>query len=335
MEGSLFAVYPLHVVEAVPAGTAFAPVPPAAGTWVYLTCPAAYEIVLETDERDDLEVFRVAGGCIVHMLYTPAVAFPCAPGLLFGVGEEAPAEGPLEAVVSAAYLAETRVAKLAEGFCESSSMVMDDYLRPDVLARLVEPPRRDRARCLGPADARRLTVLSGLDFGSCWRRAVLPASASLLLWSTAFARHLGELTGLEVLPPRAAARHVWLAEGTYTLLGSGHGDRLEAGLDLILTLQGPAGDACEHGGYTYISRESGGVLLQTLHRQNRLSLVYRSEGCARFIRYVASGQAPRSAGCSAPAPKRRQVEDTGHAGAEGDAGATTALILTYPIAEDP
>lgn len=174
--------------------------------------------------------------------------------------------------------------ELQEAFSESCTFTHKNIVHKDTYERVLETLIHSEYTLLGPADACRMgsvTAVHGFDTD--------------ILYSPAMLAWLQSLTGLDLAAPTHPARLWRLDRASYRMLNEERGDRLPHGLDLCICFT--TGNPCcvgEEGAVQYIDKGTGEILVRLEPVGNSLHLAYRTEGAARFIRYIPKKSALES-----------------------------------------
>ena len=167
---------------------------------------------------------------------------------------------------------------LIETFCEDSYLRISDFLNKDFLSSVkneIQEHKNDLVP-VGPLNVRQFKWMS--------TPSTTIQSMINMLESDDFKRFLSEITSLEigkiVVPPRC----ILLEPGSMRIM---HDNYVEPnGIDLFIALSDEFNNS-EEVKWVYVSNEDGEVIEEFQFKENVLNVVYRSEGCSRFIPYVS------------------------------------------------
>ncbi|RKP23180.1 Oxoglutarate and iron-dependent oxygenase degradation C-term-domain-containing protein [Syncephalis pseudoplumigaleata] len=227
---------------------------------------------------------------------------------------------PLADWICADYLTDAAKTRISEQFINESMVQLQEFLRGDVRDKLAGAMRLLRRyhsahgdtvlawQTNGPASLRRYAqwhTAMTIEDASIAEAAQLLNDFDAFLQSEALAHYLQHVTGLSMVDIAASGVFGQLrrvVHGDYTLLRDDW--REPSGLDVllhILTTPDEAkatGDdavawpdttaedgASWQGAYHYINEEDGDLLATLTPADNALTLVYRDEGVARFLKY--------------------------------------------------
>lgn len=167
---------------------------------------------------------------------------------------------------------------LQEKFEDFPVMTIDNFCPAKTVVEIMGMLKESRESLVGPPDFCRFTMCS-------------PDIDLRFLYSDIFITYLKNITGLEIKAPAFRASTWKLEKGSYWMLNEDHGDRDKEGLDLILCFCETEPLDPDLAAFHYINKEDGEVLAKIAPTNNSMSLAYRTEGAARFIRYIPKSSA--------------------------------------------
>jgi Rps23 Pro-64 3,4-dihydroxylase Tpa1-like proline 4-hydroxylase len=216
--------------------------------------------------------------------------------------------------ICAEYQSEAAIHRVYEQFAEESTVQLHGFLSIEARNRLAQAlitlrelnNEENTAWCtLGPASFRRYQALVGSRATTDEKvRKAIQVLDTFDQWlrSVTLSKYLERLTGLDLTTSIGAYGELRrIRHGDYTLLRDDWQE--PTGLDVLFHLlvrpdlsghastsaypwpDSDAGQATWQGAYHYVNTEDGEVLATLTPVDNALTLVYRDEGSARFLKY--------------------------------------------------